>query len=115
LKEVATMVRRFAFALLAVLFVAGLAVAGDMKDASGTVKSVTGTGFVVTDSGGKDWSFDVDKTTTVLAKGASHKMDALKADGKPAQLTEFLSAKQNVTVKYAEKEGKMMAKEVRVK
>ncbi len=106
------MVRKIAFALLAVLFVAGLAVAGD---ASGTVKSVAASGFVVTDSAGKDWSFDVDKTTTVVAKGASHKMDALKADGKPAQLTEFLSAKQNVTVKYDEKDGKMMAKEVRVK
>ena len=109
------MVRRIAFSLLAVLFVAGLAVAGDVKDAAGTVKSVTGTGFVVTDHAGKDWSFDVDKTTIVLAKGASHKMDALKADGKPAQLSEFLQEKQNVSVKYAEKDGKMMAKEVRVK
>ena len=109
------MMRRVAFALLAVLFVAGLAVAGDTKEATGTVKSVSATGFVVTDAAGKDWSFDVDKTTIVLAKGASHKMDALKADGKPAQLTEFLSAKQNAMVKYSEMDGKMTAKEVRVK
>jgi hypothetical protein len=109
------MMRRVAFALLAVLFVAGLAVAGDTKEATGTVKSVSGTGFVVTDAAGKDWSFDVDKTTMVMAKGASHKMDSLKADGKPAQLTEFLSEKQTVMVKYSEKDGKMLAKEVRVK
>jgi hypothetical protein len=109
------MMRRVAFALLAVLFVAGLAVAGDTKEAAGTVKSVSATGFVVTDAAGKDWSFDVDKTTTVLAKGASHKMDALKADGKPAQLSEFLSVKQTVTVKYAEQDGKLTAKEVRAK
>lgn len=109
------MMRRIAFALLAVLCVAGFAVAGDAKDAAGTVKSVSATGFVVTDAAGKDWSFDVDKTTTVMAKGASHKMDALKADGKPTQLTEFLSAKQNVMVKYSEMDGKMTAKEVRIK
>jgi hypothetical protein len=70
---------------------------------------------VVTDSSGKDWSFDVDKSTTVLVKGGSHKMDAIKADGKPAQLSEFLAAKQEVSVAYSEKDGKMLAKEVRVK
>ena len=100
---------------LAFLFVAHLAVAGDMKEANGTVKSVAGSGFVVTDSAGKDWSFEVDKNTTVLVKGGSHKMDAVKADGKPAQLSEFLAAKQEVNVSYAEKDGKMMAKDVRVK
>lgn len=109
------MVRKIAFALLAVLFVAGLAVAGDMKEATGTVKTVTPAGFVVTDAAGKDWTFDVDKSTTVLAKGASHKMDALKADGKAPTIGDFLKEKQNVHVKYAEKDGKAMAKEVRVK
>jgi ABC-type Fe3+-hydroxamate transport system substrate-binding protein len=110
------MMKKVAFALLAVLFLAGLAVAGEAaKEASGTVKSVSATGFVVTDAAGKDWSFDVDKSTTVLAKGASHKMDALKADGKPTQLTEFLSAKQAVSVRYVEKDGTMTAKEVRAK
>ena len=107
------MVRRVALALLALLVVAGLAVAADMT-ASGTVKSVTGNSFVVTDKGGKDMTFDVDKATLVLVKGGSHKMDAVKADGKPAQLSEFLAAKQEVHVSYAEKDGKMMAKEVRV-
>jgi ABC-type Fe3+-hydroxamate transport system substrate-binding protein len=109
------MVRRIAFALAAVLFVAGLAVAGDTKEASGAVKSVSGSGFVVTDAAGKEWSFDVDKATTVVAKGASHKMDALKADGKPAQLSEFLAPKQAVSVKYTQSEGKLLAKEVRAR
>ena len=107
------MVRRIMMCL-AVLFVANFAAAGDMT-ADGTVKSVSGAGFVVTDSAGKDWNFDVDKSTTVLVKGGSHKMDAVKDDGKAAQLSEFLSAKQSVHVSYAEKNGKMMAKEVRVK
>lgn len=109
------MMKKVAFTLLAILFVAGLAVAGDAKEAAGTIKSVSATGFVVTDSTGKDWSFDVDKGTTVMAKGASHKMDALKADGKPTQISEFLAAKQAVSVKYVEANGKMTAKEVRVK
>jgi Domain of unknown function (DUF5666) len=108
------MVRRMLLCL-AFVFVAQLAVAGDTKEASGTVKSVAGSTFVVTDSAGKDWSFDVDKNTKVLVKGGSHKMDAVKADGKPAQLSEFLAAKNEVHVEYLEKDGKMVAKEVRVK
>ena len=106
------MVRRMLLCL-AFVFVAQLAVAGDAKD--GAVKSVAGSSFVVTDSAGKDWSFDVDKNTKVLVKGGTHKMDAVKADGKPAQLSEFLAAKNEVHVEYLEKDGKMMAKEVRVK
>jgi hypothetical protein len=42
-------------------------------------------------------------------------MDAIKADGKPALLGEFLAAKQDVTVQYWEKDAKKVAKEVRVK
>ena len=108
------MVRRMLLCL-AFLFAAQLAVAGDTKDASGTVKSVGGSSFVVTDSAGKDLSFDVDKNTLVLVKGGSHKMDAIKADGKLAQLSEFLAVKNEVQVQYAERDGKMLAKEVRVK
>ena len=108
------MVRRIV-SCLAFLFVAHLAVAGDAKEANGSVKSVGAGSFVVTDSSGKDWSFDVDKSTLVLAKGASHKVNSIKADGKPVQLSEFLAAKQDVRVEYTEKDGKMMAKEVRVK
>ena len=51
----------------------------------------------------------------MVAKGASHKMDALKADGKPAQLGEFLAVKQAVSVKYTESGGKLLAKEVRAR
>jgi hypothetical protein len=101
--------------VLALLFVAGVAVAGGTKEQSGTVKSVAANTFVVTDTAGKDWTFDVDKSTLVLVKGGSHKMDAVKADGKPAQLSEFLAAKQDVRVEYWEKDGKKMVKEVRVK
>ena len=108
------MVRRVAGVAL-VLLVAGFVFAGD-KEVTGTVKSVTGGTFVVTDSAAKDWTFAVDsKETLVVAKGGKHKMDALKADGKPATISEFLSEKQTVVVMYTEKDGKMTAKEVHVK
>ena len=106
------MLRRMALGLLAILFVPSFATA---KDANGTVKSVTTTAFVVTDSAGKDWTFDVDKDTLVVAKGGSHKLAALKADGKPSTIDEYLAAKQSVGVAYTEKDGKMVAKEVRIK
>ena len=109
------MVCRIAGAALAVLFVAGLAAAGDTKEATGTVKSVAADSITVTDSAAKDWTFAVDKDTSVRAKGATHKMDKLKADGKPTTITEFVSVKTNVIVTYTEKDGKAVAKEVRVK
>jgi len=113
------MLRRSAFALLAVVFAAGLATAAeakkDVKKVTGTIKSVGTNDFVVTDAAGKDLTLAVDKDTFIYAKGASHKMDALKADGKPAQISEFLEAKQNVSAEFTEKDGKMVAKEVRVK
>jgi hypothetical protein len=112
------MVRKLTGATLALL-VAGLAFGGEGKDAkelTGTVKSVSGGTFIVTDTASKDWTFAVDsKETLVVAKGGSHKLDQLKADGKPAVLSEFLSEKQLVDVKYYEKGGKMVAKKVHVK
>jgi hypothetical protein len=51
---------------------------------------------------GKDaeWTFAVDKSTTVIAKGASHKMAAMKADKQPTLITEFVSVGDDVSVKY---------------
>ena len=109
------MVRRITGAALAVLFVAGLAVAGDTKEATGTVKSVVADSITITDSAAKDWTFAVDNETTVFVRGGSHKMNQLKADGKPTTITEFVAEKKDVAVKYVEKDGKAMAKEVHVK
>ena len=109
------MVRRITSVALAVLFVAAFAAAGDTKEAAGTVKSVAVDSITVTDSAAKDWTFAVDKDTSVRAKGATHKMDKLKVDGKPTTITEFVSVKKNVVVTYIEKDGKAIAKEVRVR
>ena len=99
-----------------VLLVAGFVFAGEVKEVTGTVKAVAGGTFTVTDSAAKDWTFGVDsKETLVVAKGGSHKMDKLKADGKPTLIGEFISEKQTVVVKYMEKDGKLTAKEVHVR
>jgi hypothetical protein len=109
------MLRRFAGVALAML-VAGLVFAGADKEVTGTVKAVSGGTFTVTDSAAKDWTFAVDsKETLVVAKGGHHKMDQLKADGKPMLIGEFIAEKDKVVVKYGDKDGKMIAKEVHVK
>jgi hypothetical protein len=109
------MMRRTVVAAL-VLLVAGVVYAGETKEVTGTVKAVSGGTFTVSDSAAKDWTFGVDsKETIVVAKGARHKMDKLKADGKPTTIGEFISEKQKVVVTYTEKEGKLTAKEVHVK
>jgi hypothetical protein len=109
------MMRKVAGVTLALL-VAGFVYAGEVKEVTGTVKSVAGGTFVVTDSAAKDWTFAVDsKETLVVAKGGSHKMNKLKADGKPMLLSEFVAEKDKVVIKYMEKDGKLTAKEVHVK
>jgi len=113
------MMRQLTGAAALVLLVSALGYAKDekaaAKEVTGTVKSVSGSEFTVT-SGGKDMTFAVDsKETQVIEKGGTHKFDKLKADGKPAVISEFLKESQNVTVKYVEKDGKMVAKQVHVK
>jgi hypothetical protein len=67
--------------------------------AAGKVSAVTADSVSVK---GKDaeWTFAVDKATTVVAKGASHKIAAMSADHKPAVVTEFVKVGDDVMVKY---------------
>ena len=109
------MIRRIACATLALLFVAGLTVAGDAKEATGKVKAVASNSITIADSASKEMTFVVDKDTMVVASGAKHKMDKLKADGKPTVITEFVAVDKTVSIKYVEKDGKQVAKEVAVK
>ncbi len=79
--------------------------AGDKAAASKTLTAAGKVSAVTNDSvtvKGKDgeWKFDVDKGTTVVAKGASHKMASLGADKKPSTVTEFVSVGDDVSVKY---------------
>ena len=67
--------------------------------AAGKVSGVTADSVTVK---GKDaeWTFGVDKATTVVAAGGSHKMAAMKADKKPTVITEFVKVGDDVSVKY---------------
>jgi hypothetical protein len=86
----------------------------ETKEASGEVKSVAAKTMTIAHEG-KEWTFVIDNETTVVAKGASHKMRAAEEAGKSTVITDFVMAKQSVEVKYAEKDGKLYAKEIRVR
>jgi hypothetical protein len=96
--------KRLMMLFVAVLLVAAPAfaqtkAAGKTMTATGKVTAVTADSISVK---GKDadWTFGVDNGTTVVAKGGSHKMAAMKADKKPTVVTEFVNVGDDVTVKY---------------
>ncbi|MEO6238086.1 MAG: hypothetical protein ABIQ52_13900 [Vicinamibacterales bacterium] len=78
---------------------AKMAGAAKTMTATGTVSAVSADSVTVK---GKtaEWTFAVDKSTVVTAKGGSHKMDAMKADKKPTMITEFVNVGDDVSVKY---------------
>jgi hypothetical protein len=118
MKEDEAMLRKMVLGGLVLCFFTGLVLAQEKattKDASGTVKSVAAASLTITDDAKKDWTFIIDKETTVTAKGASHKMREAEGTGKSTQITDFVMEKQSIAVKYTEKDGKLYAKEVRVK
>ena len=107
-------------ASLAILALPALAIAGqEQKPASKTI-SVSGTvSKVAPDSltvKGKteEWTFVIDKETSVTAKGATTKTLELKAEGKGTKLTDFTKVGDQVTVSYAEMGAMKHAKNVRV-
>ena len=71
-------------------------------------KTITATGTVsavaidsLTVKGKTDtWTFTIDKTTEVRAKGATHKSLELQAAGKAKKLTEFVKVGDGVTINY---------------
>jgi hypothetical protein len=91
------------------------AAAGAEAVVEGTVRSVMPNGFTVVDADGKEWGFTVDKDSLILAKGAGHKMDRLKADGKLPTIDEFISKDESVRVKYQERNGKLVVEELRAR
>ena len=67
--------------------------------AAGKVSAVTADSITVKGKDG-EWTFGIDKATTVVAKGASHKMAAMKADKKPSMVTDYVSVGDDVSVRY---------------
>jgi hypothetical protein len=82
--------------------------------ANGTVSAVTADSLTVK---GKDaeWTFAVDSTTKVQAKGASHKSDEMKDDKKPTQVTDFVKVGDTVSVRYHDTGDKKHAASVTVR
>ncbi len=111
-----------AVGLLTAIALAGGATAEETKNVTGTVKTASDDSLTITVDE-KDWTFVVDKDTKVVAKDAE-KMggkDAKMMGGKDAKMmggktkfTDFVKAKQKVTVSYHETEDKLHAAEVRI-
>lgn len=71
------------------------------ESASGTVSAVTPTSLTVKGKNAADqWTFTIDKETSVTARGATHKSLALKAENKASLLTEFVKVGDTVAVSY---------------
>ena len=82
--------------------------------AVGFVKTVAADSLGVNGGPGKDWTFTIDATTKIIAKGGTHKSDAAKDAGKPLMITDIVKEGQRVQVKYHDMDGKMHAAQVRV-
>jgi len=99
------------------LFTTGLVLAdqkAETKKLSGEVKSLTADSIVITVDQ-KDWTFDVDKDTNVVAKGASHTSRKAEGANETTKITDFIKVKEMVAVDYMDKDGKHIAKEIRVR
>jgi hypothetical protein len=75
------------------------AAAAKTMTAAGSVTAVSNDSLTVKGKTG-DMTFAVDKDTSVRAKGATHKTEAMKADKKPSTITEFVKTGDMVTVRY---------------
>jgi hypothetical protein len=78
--------------------------AKSVKEATGTVKSVSTSTIVVTDSAGKDRTFTIDRDATMfVTEGVHHKISDFNVAGEKATVSNFLSEGNKVSVKYFEK------------
>ena len=87
--------------------------AAKAMSALGNVTAVAPDSLTVKAKSG-DLTFTIDKDTTVVAKGASHKSLALKAEGKAQTLTEFVKVGDSVTVTYKEVGAAKLASTIHV-
>jgi hypothetical protein len=80
---------------------------------NGTVSAVSSDSLTVKAASG-EMTFSVDAKTTVVGPGVGTKEAALKKEGKPAAVTEFLKAGDRVTVTYHEMGATKHAAQVRL-
>src|SRR5215468_4129120 len=89
-----------AVAIVAVSSFAGAQESAKTMNAAGTVSAATPDSLTVKGTGSDTWTFVIDKDTSVIAKGATHKSLAMKADGKSTVLPDFVKVGDKVTVQY---------------
>jgi hypothetical protein len=83
-------------------------------NATGTVSAVAPESLTVKGTGSDAWTFMIDKDTSVVAKGATHKSLAMKADGKSTVLADFVKVGDKVTVQYHDMGGMKHASRIDV-
>jgi hypothetical protein len=112
------MIRNIAIAALVLGFFATLSLADQKKTedtmtATGTVKTVTDQALTVT-KGAQSWDFVIDRETRVVRKGGTHDMAYSKEMHKPRTVSTIIKPDESVVVTYHEKDGKLLASEIRV-
>lgn len=105
---------RLALAVLAVLAVSTLALAGEKGVTQGKVKAVSDRAVTVAGEGGAEWTFEVTEGARVYGQGASHKTRMLVSSGKKTTLDAFVREGQHVTVHYREQNGTRYVTSLRV-
>jgi hypothetical protein len=107
-------------ASLAILALPVLSAAGQAQKppaktltAAGTVSKVAPDSLTVKGKT-EEWTFTIDKETSVTAKGATTKTLELKAEGKGTKLTDFVKVGDAVTVNYHDVGAAKHASNVRV-
>ena len=102
---------------LSCLLVAGSALANpkpETKQVTGEVKSIAADSIVITVDD-KDWTFIIDKDTSVVANGASHTSRKAEDSKEPTMITDFVKVEETVVIDYLDKGGKLTAVKVRVR
>jgi len=115
MKRVASLTVALLLVVVSVAAAQGNSPSKKTMNASGVVKSVSGSSLVIT-SNNKDMTFDVDSSTHIVGKGLGTKSQAAKSAGKPLVITDAVHAKDTVQVSYHDMGGgKLHAAQVRVR
>jgi hypothetical protein len=81
--------------------------------ATGAVAAITADSVTIKAASG-EMTFSIDGKTNITGKGLSTKASALKKDGKPTTVTEFVHVGDGVAVKYHDMKGTNHAESIRI-
>ena len=84
-----------------------------VMNATGNVSAITADSVTIKASSG-EMMFSIDAKTKITGKGLSTQSSALKKDGKPTTVTEFVHVGDGVDVKYHDMGGSKHAESIRI-